>query len=56
MINVLRQLVRPVGTTDVIVIGAGHAGLATDVADRAVAMHFVDVVDRGQFDLGSFLA
>ncbi len=28
MINVLRQMIRPVGTTDVIVIGAGHAGLA----------------------------
>jgi len=28
VISVLRQLVRPVGTTDVIVIGAGHAGLA----------------------------
>ena len=47
MINVLRQLIRPVGTTDVIVIGAGHAGLAASYALRDRGIDHV-VLERGE--------
>ena len=47
MINVLRQLVRPVGTTDVIVIGAGHAGLATSYVLNERGIDHV-VLERGE--------
>ena len=42
----LRQMIRPVGTTDVIVIGAGHAGLA---ASYYLGRHGIDhiVFERG---------
>jgi len=47
VINVLRQLIRPVGTTDVVVIGAGHAGLA---ASYSLSERGVDhiVLERGE--------
>lgn len=47
MIDVLRQLIRPVGTTDVIVIGAGHAGLA---ASYLLGEHSIEhvVLERGE--------
>ncbi len=46
MISVLRQLVRPVGTTDVIVIGAGHAGLAASYCLSEQGIDHV-VLERG---------
>ena len=47
MINVIRQLIRPVGTTDVVVIGAGHAGLA---ASYFLSKHAIEhvVLERGE--------
>jgi putative flavoprotein involved in K+ transport len=47
VISAIRQLIRPVGTTDVIVIGAGHAGLA---ASYVLGEHGVDhvVLERGE--------
>ncbi len=47
MIAVLQKLIRPVGTTDVVVIGAGHAGLA---ASYALSQHGTDhvVLERGE--------
>jgi putative flavoprotein involved in K+ transport len=47
VINVIRQLIRPVGTTDVVVIGAGHAGLAASyfLSERAIK-HVV--LERGE--------
>ena len=47
MINVLRQLTRPVGTTDVIVIGAGHAGLAASYFLNEKSIDHV-VLERGE--------
>jgi putative flavoprotein involved in K+ transport len=43
----LRKLIRPVGTTDVVVIGAGHAGLA---ASHALSERAIDhvVLERGE--------
>jgi putative flavoprotein involved in K+ transport len=46
VISVLRQLVRPVGTTDVIVIGAGHAGLAASYCLSEQGIDHV-VLERG---------
>jgi putative flavoprotein involved in K+ transport len=47
VINVIRQLIRPVGTTDVVVIGAGHAGLA---ASYFLSKHAIEhvVLERGE--------
>jgi putative flavoprotein involved in K+ transport len=47
VISAIRQLIRPVGTTDVVVIGAGHAGLA---ASYVLGEHGVDhvVLERGE--------
>ena len=47
MIGVLRQLIRPAGTTDVVVIGAGHAGLAASYALRGYGIDHV-VLERGE--------
>jgi putative flavoprotein involved in K+ transport len=47
VIGVLRQLIRPVGTTDVVVIGAGHAGLAASYALRGYDIDHV-VLERGE--------
>ncbi len=47
MINVFRQLVRPVGTTDVVVIGAGHAGLAASWFLKEKSIDHV-VLERGE--------
>ncbi len=47
MIDVLRQLIRPVGTTDVIVIGAGHAGLAASYLLSERSIEHV-VLERGE--------
>jgi len=47
VIEVLRQLIRPVGAVDVIVIGAGHAGLAASwYLDRRGIDHVV--LERGE--------
>jgi putative flavoprotein involved in K+ transport len=47
VINAIRQLIRPVGTIDVVVIGAGHAGLA---ASYFLSQQSVDhvVLERGE--------
>ena len=47
MIRAIRQLIRPVGTTDVVVIGAGHAGLA---ASYVLGENEIDhvVLERGE--------
>ena len=47
MINAIRQLIRPVGTIDVVVIGAGHAGLA---ASYFLSQQSIDhvVLERGE--------
>lgn len=47
MINVIRQLIRPVGTTDVVVIGAGHAGLAASYFLSRQSIDHV-VLERGE--------
>jgi len=47
VISVLRQLVRPVGTTDVVVIGAGHAGLAASYCLNEQSIDHV-VLERGE--------
>jgi putative flavoprotein involved in K+ transport len=47
VINVIRQLIRPVGTTDVIVIGAGHAGLAASYFLSEQSIDHV-VLERGE--------
>jgi len=46
VIDVLRQLIRPVGSTDVVVIGAGHAGLAASYALGEYGIDHV-VLERG---------
>jgi putative flavoprotein involved in K+ transport len=47
VINVIRQLIRPVGTTDVVVIGAGHAGLAASYFLSRQSIDHV-VLERGE--------
>jgi putative flavoprotein involved in K+ transport len=47
VINVIRQLIRPVGTTDVVVIGAGHAGLAASYFLSRESIDHV-VLERGE--------
>ena len=47
MINAIRQLIRPVGTTDVVVIGAGHAGLAASYFLGKQSIDHV-VLERGE--------
>ena len=47
MINAIRLLIRPVGTTDVVVIGAGHAGLASSYFLSQQSIDHV-VLERGE--------
>lgn len=47
MIAGLQKLIRPVGTTDVVVIGAGHAGLAASYSLSARGIDHV-VLERGE--------
>lgn len=47
MISAMRQLIRPVGTTDVVVIGAGHAGLAASYCLSEQGIDHV-VLERGE--------